>query len=128
MSAVADDSAAVNYAMRLQPHAIIQFNFVADDRVWTNVTAVANPGARADDGGGMNVIRFGGDSHRVDMRNRGKDGIRENRYFALSPFLFSNRRTAIGDDAHDVGVGDELAVDFRFATHALHCASRCATQ
>lgn len=30
------------------------------------------------------------------------------------------RGSAIGNNAHDVGVGAELAVDFRFATHALN--------
>ena len=41
--------------------------------------------------------------------------------FGLFPFYpFLNRRAAICDDAHDVGIGNELAINFSFATHPLH--------
>jgi hypothetical protein len=34
--------------------------------------------------------------------------------------LFLYRRTAIGNHAHDIGVGDKLPIDLSFAPHTLH--------
>ena len=41
--------------------------------------------------------------------------------FPFAPLLY--RRTAIGNDTHDVGIGNELPIDFGLASHALNARS-----
>ena len=67
MGAVADGRAAVNDAMGLQTNAVAQFNFVANDRIRTDVAVATNARAAADNGGRMNVSRMSGSGHRLRM-------------------------------------------------------------
>src|SRR6185436_200953 len=60
---LADYRAALNYHVRLQPHAVFQLNIIANNRERSHLTAAPNPGIRADNSGRVNVSRCGGYGH-----------------------------------------------------------------
>jgi len=79
--------------MGFEPDAVTETNFIADDAVWTNETVVTDPGAGANNCGGMNRGRVSGCRH----------------------LLLSGR-----DDAHDLSIRRQLALDLSLTTHTLH--------
>src|SRR6478672_787880 len=57
------------------------------------------------------------------MKTKWEKGNKGNRPVALVSFAsypFLHRRSTICDDAHDIGVGNQLAFNFSFSTHPLH--------
>ena len=49
--------------MRFESHIVLEFYLVVNDAIWTNVTAFADPGVRADDSGRVNIVRLSGYGH-----------------------------------------------------------------
>src|SRR5690242_21362612 len=64
----ANERSPIDHAMRVESHALAEFDLVADDAVRSDETVVTDTGSGADNGAGMNSGLARGSRHRIYSR------------------------------------------------------------